>query len=167
MARFFRIFALLFTILAAIVLILYFLPDFLPEGGDLTNTNIPGIVDIEPGDVSHLPENRDKANEQVPAYSFTEDKALQETASLVEKAFASADTTKLKNLLTQESLEKYAGIYKFIQPEMAAYSKALASKKLVVKTEMYALYNLQDENGKTFSAEFAQVQPGVWKLVRF
>lgn len=41
------------------VVIIWNLPD--DEENVLTDTNIPGIVDIEPGDVSHLPENREAA----------------------------------------------------------------------------------------------------------
>jgi RNA polymerase subunit RPABC4/transcription elongation factor Spt4 len=138
------------------------------NGNDgLTGTDIPGIVDIEPGDVSHLPENRDKTTEQIPAATFEEGKALKKTAESVEKAFASADTTQLKNLLTPQSQKKYSGKFNAIQPEMSAYAKALASKKLILKTDIYALYIIEDEGGNKFSAEFAQVEPGVWKLVRF
>lgn len=167
MSRIFRFFALLLLLLAAVVIVLYFLPDPVPEGGGLTNTDIPGIVDIEPGDVSHLPENRDKLHGQPSPGSFTEERALKDATRMVEKAFASADTTQLKNSLTPESLKKYTGIFRYIQPDMEAYSKALASKKLVVKTEVFALYSIEDEDGRKFSAEFAQVEPGVWKLVRF
>lgn len=137
------------------------------ENQELTDANIPGIVDIEPGDVSHLPENRDKTTEQILPVSFNEEKALKTTTALVEKAFASADTTQLKNLLTPQSLKKYSGNFSAIQPEMPAYAKALASKKLILKTEIYALYSIEDKDGNKFPAEFAQVEPGVWKLVRF
>ncbi|WP_347839412.1 zinc-ribbon domain-containing protein [uncultured Draconibacterium sp.] len=39
----------------------------------LTDTNIPGIVDIEEGDVSHLPENRNKAQQKQAARKNTVD----------------------------------------------------------------------------------------------
>ncbi|WP_372949297.1 zinc ribbon domain-containing protein [Mariniphaga sp.] len=137
------------------------------DNDGLTGTNIPGIVDIEPGDVSHLPENRDKTTEQILPASFHEEKALKTTTTLVEKAFASADTTQLKNLLTPQSLKKYSGKFSAIQPEMAKYAKALTSKKLILKTDIYALYSIEDKDGNKFSTEFAQVESGVWKLVRF
>lgn len=167
LSKIFRLFILLLVLFVAIILVLYFLPGSSPEDEGLTDTNIPGIVDIEPEDVSHLPENRDKTTEQISSTSFKEEKALKETTALVENAFASADTTQLKSLLTAQSLKNYSGKYKAIQPEMAAYAKALKSKKLVLQTEVYALYSIEDESGNKFSAEFAQVEPGIWKLVRF
>ena len=141
--------------------------DFKTEQGlnELNTEGVDGIVDIEEGDVSHLPENRDKSIDQTLPASFVEEKALKTTTASVEKAFASADTTQLTQLLTSQSQKKYEGKFKAIQPEMEAYAKAFASKKLIVKTEIYALYSF--ENGNSITAEFAQVEPGVWKLVRF
>ncbi len=137
------------------------------DEGQLKGTDIPGIVDIEEGDLSHLPENRDNSFGEVAIIDFSEERALKETTQTVEKAFAAADTVQLKSLLTDESKKKYEGVFKSIQPEMSAYATAFDSKKLIAKTEIYALYLIEDEDGNEYTAEFAQVEPGVWKLVRF
>ncbi len=167
LSRIFRFFALLLLLLVALVVVLYFLPDSPPENGGLTGTNIPGIVDIEPGDVSHLPENRDKTTEQIPSKKPEEGKALKKTAESVENAFANADTTQIKQVLTETALQNYSGVFKEIQPYMQQYARAFKNRKLVSSTEVYKVYEFSDEKGNKYTAAFALQPEGEWKLVRF
>lgn len=135
--------------------------------GGLTGTNIPGIVDIEPGDVSHLPENRNKTTEQIPATTFEEGKALKKTAESVEKAFANADTTQIKQVLTETALKNYSGVFKEIQPYMQQYASAFKNRKLISSTGVYKVYEFSDDKGNKYTAAFALQPEGEWKLVRF
>ena len=135
--------------------------------GGLTGTNIPGIVDIEPGDVSHLPENRDKTTEPIPAKQMEEGKALKKTAESVEKAFANADTTQIKQVLTETALKNYSGVFKKIQPYMQQYASAFKNRKLVSSTGVYKVYEFSDDKGNKYTAAFALQPEGEWKLVRF
>jgi hypothetical protein len=134
---------------------------------ELTGTNIPGIVDIEPGDVSHLPENRDKATEQIPAKPMEEGKALKKTAESVEKAFANADTTQIKQVLTETALKNYSDVFKEIQPYMQQYASAFKNRKLISSTGVYKVYEFSDNKGNKYTAAFALQPEGEWKLVRF
>jgi uncharacterized membrane protein YvbJ len=133
----------------------------------LTGTNIPGIVDIEPGDVAHLPENRDKSTEQISARTFDEGKTLKKATESVEKAFANADTTQVKELLTETALKNYSGVFKQIQPYMQQYAGAFKKRKLVSSTPVYKVYEFTDDKGNNCSAEFVLQPEGEWKLVRF
>jgi hypothetical protein len=138
------------------------------NGNDgLTGTNIPGIVDIEPGDVSHLPENRDKTTEQIPVKQMEEGKALKKTAESVEKAFSNADTTQIKLVLTETALQNYSGVFKKIQPYMQQYASAFKNRKLVSSTGVYKVYEFSDDKGNKYTAAFALQPEGEWKLVRF
>jgi predicted nucleic acid-binding Zn ribbon protein len=167
LSRIFRLFALLLVLIVALVVVLYFLPDSSPKNEGLTGTNIPGIVDIEPGDVSHLPENRDKTTEQIPAKKLEEGKALKKTAESVEKAFANADTTQIKQVLTETALKNYSGVFKEIQPHMQQYASAFKNRKLISATGVYKVYEFSDNKGNKYTAEFALQPEGEWKLVRF
>ena len=167
LSRIFRFFALLLVLFFALVVVLYFLPDSSPENEELTGTNIPGIVDIEPGDVSHLPENRDKTTEPIPANQMEEGKALKKTAESVENAFANADTTQIKLILTETALQNYSGVFKKIQPYMQQYASAFKTRKLVSSTGVYKVYEFSDDKGNKYTAAFALQPEGEWKLVRF
>lgn len=50
---------------------------------------------------------------------------------------------------------------------MAKYAQAFKNRKLVMKSDIYALYSIKDNKGKKYTIEFAMVEQGVWKLVRF
>ena len=179
---FFRTILILASIVIGAAILIYVVNIFIEDDGDrvpstqktteneesqLTGTNIPGIVDIEPGDVSHLPENRNSDTEQTPAKSLVEGKVMKETAKNVENAFANADTTQIKLLLTETALKTYSGVFKEIQPHMQQYANAFKGRKLISSTGVYKVYEFTDSEGKKFTAEFALQPEGNWKLVRF
>jgi RNA polymerase subunit RPABC4/transcription elongation factor Spt4 len=137
------------------------------DNNGLTGTDIPGIVDIKPGDVSHLPENRNKTTEQIPATTFEEGKALKKSVESVEKAFANADTTQIKQVLTETALKNYSGVFKEILPYMQQYASAFKNRKLISSTDVYKVYEFSDDKGNKYTAAFALQPEGEWKLVRF
>ena len=98
---------------------------------------------------------------------LNESKSIKQVVSKVEEIFENADTTALKQILTETSLNTYKGVFSSIEPYMKEYAKAFKNRKLVAKTNMYSLYSFKDENGEKFTVAFAQVDKGVWKLVRF
>lgn len=133
----------------------------------LTGTNIPGIVDIEPGDVSHLPENRNKEPEQIQTEPIKEEQDIKKAAKKVEDAFVNADTEQIKLLLTESGLSTYSGILKEIQPHLAEYGKAFKNRKLITSTDIYQVYEFYDEKGGKYTAAFELQPDGDWKLTRF
>lgn len=150
---------ILFLVVAGITALWYLGKE--PKGtaidtGELTGTDIPGIVSID---------------DTMP------DDAIQETtvdtgnplqaAEAVEDAFARADTALLKQMLTPNSREIYKEAFKEIKPYMSEYSKAFSNRKLKMSSPIYALYEFTDEAGKKYTAEFALSDNGQWKLVRF
>lgn len=94
-------------------------------------------------------------------------KNIQAIAGTVEEVFAKSDTVGLKSLLTEASVEKYRGVYSEILPYMQDYAKAFKSRKLIWSNAFYAVYSFRDDQGTSFSAEFALTKDGNWKLVRF
>jgi hypothetical protein len=110
-------------------------------------------------------ETKSKSNERKPKPN--ERKSIKQVASQVEQIFENADTTALKQILTKTSLSTYDGVFTSIAPYMNDYASAFKNRKLEVNTTMYSLYSFKDKNGKKFTVEFAQVDDGVWKLVRF
>lgn len=134
---------------------------------DLTDTNIPGIVDIEPGDEGHLPENRNVDSKAISTTTFKEDKAIKNAAKSVEEAFENADITLLKQLLSESAQNQYSSVFEQIQPHMKDYADAFKERKLILSTEVYKEYEFSDKSGKKYSAAFAFQPDGSWKLVRF
>jgi len=114
-------------------------------------TNAPGSLTVE------VP----------PGKTIKESKNIQSIAGAVEEVFEKSDTTALKSLLTGASAEKYKGVYAEIRPYMNEYAKAFKTRKLVWSNAYYAVYSFRDEQGSSFSAEFAITEDGNWKLVRF
>jgi hypothetical protein len=94
-------------------------------------------------------------------------KNIQAIAGAVEEVFLKSDTTALKSILTEASAEKYKGVFTEIQPYMNEYAKAFKTRKLLWSNAFYAIYSFRDEQGTSFSAEFALTEDGNWKLVRF
>ncbi len=139
---------------------LYFLGDdpVDPVSGDntLTNTDIPGIVSID-----------DSISEEDPPEVYTDTGDPKQAAATVEEAFERADTSLLKQMLTPRSQEIYRDAFIEIKPYMSEYSKAFKNRKLKISTPIYSLYEFSDEDGKTYTAEFALSDDGQWKLVRF
>ena len=133
----------------------------------LTDTNIPGIVDIEPGDVSHLPENRTQQAEQIRMEPIVEAADIKKAAKTVEEAFVNADIAQIKLLLTESGLSSYSGILEEIQPHLAEYGKAFKNRKLITSTDIYQVYEFYDEKGGKFTAAFELQPDGNWKLTRF
>ena len=126
------------------------------EYGELTGTDIPGIVSID--DTM----SGETMNEITPDTGEP-----RQAAEAVEDAFARADTTLLKQMLTPNSREIYKEAFKEIKPYMNEYSKAFSNRKLKLSTPIYSLYEFTDEAGKKYTAEFALSDDGQWKLVRF
>ncbi|WP_346859222.1 zinc ribbon domain-containing protein [uncultured Draconibacterium sp.] len=133
----------------------------------LTDTNIPGIVDIEPGDESHLPENRSVDSKAISTTNFQEDKAIKKAAKSVEEAFEKADITLLKQQLSESAQSQYSGVFEQIQPHMKDYAGAFKKRKLISSTEAYKVYEFSAGSGEKYSAAFAFQPDGSWKLVRF
>jgi hypothetical protein len=133
----------------------------------LTDTNIPGIVDIEPGDNSHLPENRDNESEQIQYESIKEDEDLKKVAKKVEDAFAKADTTQIKLFLAGPALSAYAGAFNEMQPHMEEFGKAFKNRTLITATDIYQVYEYSDDKGGKYTAAFELQADGNWKLTRF
>lgn len=133
----------------------------------LTGTNIPGIVDIEPGDVSHLPENRDLESKAISTPTFVEGKAIKKAAEFVEEAFANGDVASLKQQLSESAQIKYGDVFEQIQPFMKNYAEAFKKRKLISSTEVYKVYEFSAGTGENYSAAFALQPDGSWKLVRF
>jgi ribosomal protein L37E len=133
----------------------------------LTDTNIPGIVDIEPGDESHLPENRNKESEQVQFKTIKENEDLKKVAKTVEVAFTKADTTQLKLLMAEPALSIYSGVFKEMQPYMEELGKAFKNRTLITATEIYQIYEFMDDKGEKYTAAFELQADGNWKLTRF
>lgn len=138
---------------------LYFSADLFDKSGtnatgELTGTDIPGIVSI---------------TDSISGNNLTQISSGNplEVAELTEKAFASADTNLLKQILTAQSLETYSAAFKEIQPYMAEYAKAFGNRKLVMSNNIYAVYSFTDETGTKYTAEFALGDEGKWKLIRF
>jgi len=94
-------------------------------------------------------------------------KNIQAIAEVAEEVFAKSDTVALKSILTEASVEKYRGVYSEILPYMQEYAKAFKTRKLLWSNAYYAVYSFRDEQGTSFSAEFALAEDGNWKLVRF
>jgi RNA polymerase subunit RPABC4/transcription elongation factor Spt4 len=92
---------------------------------------------------------------------------INQVANQVEQIFQDADTTALKQILTETSLTTYAGIFSSIQPYMKDYGKAFKNRNLEVNTTVYSLYSFKDKDGEEFTVEFSKLEDGVWKLVRF
>ncbi|MBL7903473.1 MAG: zinc ribbon domain-containing protein [Bacteroidales bacterium] len=139
---------------------LYFLGDE-PGNPDtdhtgLSNTDIPGIVSIDDS-ISGESHSEVQPDTGDPG----------QAAELVEEAFARADTSQLKQMLTINSQQIYKGVFTEIKPYMSEYSKAFKNRKLRISTPIYALYEFSGEDGKTYTAEFALSDNGQWKLVRF
>jgi hypothetical protein len=126
------------------------------EYGELTDTNIPGIVSID--DTM----SGETMNEITPDTGDP-----RQAAEAVEDAFARADTALLKQMLTPGSQEIYKEVLREIKPYMNEYSKAFSNRKLKLSTPIYSLYEFTDEAGKKYTAEFALSDDGQWKLVRF
>lgn len=107
------------------------------------------------------------ATEAPSGISKTDSKNIQAIAGAVEEVFAKSDTVALKSILTEASVEKYRGVYAEILPYMQDYAKAFKSRKLIWSNAFYAVYSFRDDQGTSFSAEFALNKDGNWKLVRF
>ena len=137
------------------------------DDSGLTDTNIPGIVDIEPGDVSHLPENRNSGTEQTQSMPIKEDAGISKAAKKVEDAFLNADIDQIKLLLSESGLAQYSNVLTELQPHLPEYGKAFKKRKLVTSTEIYQVYEFYDEKGGIFSAAFELQPDGNWKLTRF
>lgn len=139
---------------------LYFLGDdpfdMERKQAELTGTDIEGIVPVD-----------DTIQQEIVSETAIDAGDPVQAAIKVEDAFARADTSLLKQLLTPASLEVYHETFSEIQPYMSAYSKAFSKRKLKYSTPIYSLYEFTDETGKTFTAEFALCDDGQWKLVRF
>jgi len=126
------------------------------EQVELTGTDIPGIVSID-----------DTISEEAINETTPDTGDPKQAAETVEDAFARADTTLLKQMLTPNSLQIYKAAFKEIKPYMSEYSKAFSNRKLKISTPIYSLYEFTDESGKKYTAEFALSDNGQWKLVRF
>ena len=124
--------------------------------GELTGTDIPGIVSVD-----------DTVTEAAIAETNVDTGDPKQAAETVEDAFARADTTLLRQMLTPGSQVIYKEAFKEIKPYMSEYSKAFSTRKLKISTPIYALYEFMDVNGKKYTAEFALSDDGQWKLVRF
>jgi rRNA maturation endonuclease Nob1 len=133
------------------------------EEGQLSGTDIPGIVDIKPGDETATEIQAEKQK----VTSIKESGDIKESAEQVEEIFAKADTAQLKLLLTETSLKTYMGSFSAIKPYMAEYAKAFKNRKLINTTKNYALYSFKDAEGNEYTTEFALLGDGNWKLVRF
>lgn len=143
--------------------------DYKAEQGieTLDTEGIDGIVDIEEGDVSHLPENRKGQPEQIKTEAIKEEADIKQAAKSVEDAFANADTTQLKNLLTESALSAYSSAFKEMMPYMKDLSKAFKKRKLITSTEIYQIYEFEDDKGEKYTAAFELQPNGDWKLTRF
>lgn len=139
---------------------LYFLGDDPPipgqDEGGLTGTDIPGIVSVD-----------DSSSNETVTEIPVETGDPQQAAETVEEAFARADTSLLKQMLTPHSQEIYKDAFREIKPYMSEYSKAFKNRKLKVSTPIYALYEFTGDDGQKYTAEFALSDDGQWKLVRF
>ncbi len=179
---FFKVVLILVLLVAALITIFYYVGDWEDDknteqkAGKLDADNIPGIVDIEEGDVSHLPENRNRDRNRSQddtqpldyrTQEFEETRAMKEACKSVEDAFASADIHQLKNLLSEQSKLNYANLPDDIQPHMKSYAEAFKNRKLALKTDMYALYEFTDKKGQKYTVEFALNEKGEWELTRF
>ncbi len=140
----------------------------------LDTEGVDGIVDIEEGDVSHLPENRTKKQNQTQSASSTYEagksiktKEIKEACNTVEKAFENADIEQVKSLLTEQGKLNYANLLDDIQPYMKDYAKAFKNRKLVASDKYFAIYSFKDNEGNEYTVEFALNDSGEWKLVRF
>jgi RNA polymerase subunit RPABC4/transcription elongation factor Spt4 len=168
LAFLFKTFVIVLILFIAAITLLYFASDWLDEPKDiLTDTNIPGIVDIEPGNDNNPVIPDTETSDQPIATPVKESNDVKELSEMVELAFAKADTVLLKQLLTETSLEKYSGVFKEIQPYMTEYANAFKNRKLVHSNSIFSLYAFEDEEGNKFTAEFASTGNGNWKLVRF
>lgn len=152
---------LLIVLLAAAGLTaLYFLGDDPPipgqDEGGLTGTDIPGIVSVD-----------DSSSNETVTEIPVETGDPRQAAETVEEAFARADTSLLKQMLTPHSQEIYKDAFREIKPYMSEYSKAFKNRKLKVSTPIYALYEFTGDDGQKYTAEFALSDDGQWKLVRF
>jgi predicted nucleic acid-binding Zn ribbon protein len=143
--------------------------EFKTEQGlnELDTEGIEGIVDIEPGDESHLPENRNKEPKQTQIESINEDADIRKAAKTVEDAFTKADTTQLKLLLTESALVSYSGAFKEMQPYMQELGEAFKNRKLITATDIYQIYEFVDDKGEKYTAAFELQPDGNWKLTRF
>ncbi len=144
------------------------------QGIELNTEGVDGIVDIEEGDVGHLPENRNEqqnnsqSNPSAPAIQKnSEAKDLKTICDEVEEAFVNADAEKIKSLLTDQSKTNYANLLDDIEPYLKEYANCFKTKKLIAADDYFALYSLKDENGTELTVEFALSESGDWKLVRF
>ena len=153
-------FLFLLVLIVGGITALYYLgddPGFPQNGqGELTGTDIPGIVSID----ETMPED-------AIVETAVEPGDPRQAAKTVEDAFARADTAMLKQMLTPTSREIYKEAFREIKPYMNEYSKAFSKRKLKISTPIYSLYEFTDEDGKKYTAEFVLSDDGQWKLVRF
>ena len=130
---------------------------------ELSDSNIPGIVDVESGDDNLLSKNEKSEPNTLPASIPN----LNSASTYMQNVFETADTTALKSLLRETSRENYKDIFSEIQPYMTEYAKAFKNRKLVYSNDFFAVYKFKDSDGKEYSVEFSQNGDGNWKLVRF
>lgn len=141
--------------------------DVTEKADGLADTDIPGIVDIEPGAENYTANPDKNISRNLPNNAIKESSDVKELSKMVEVAFAKADTTLLKQLLTETSLEKYKGVFQEIEPYMAEYAKAFKTRKLIRSNQIFSLYSFEDDEGNIFTAEFTSTGNGNWKLARF
>lgn len=157
---FWKSFLVLVLLIVGGITALYFIGDEpgIPGIGqrELTGTDIPGIVSID-----------DTLLEDAMEEITVDTGDPQQAAKTVEDAFARADTTLLKQMLTPTSREIYKEVFREIKPYMGEYAKAFSNRKLKISNSIYSLYEFTDEDGKKYTAEFVLSDDGQWKLVRF
>jgi hypothetical protein len=167
---FFKGILILILILAGAIAVIYFTTDWLDEVKkewdkiQMENTGTGSSANIS------SPETNTPISaptEVPPGITVKESKNIQAIAGAVEEVFEKSDTTALKSILTEASAEKYKGVFTEIQPYMNEYAKAFKTRKLLWSNAFYAIYSFRDEQGTSFSAEFALTEDGNWKLVRF
>ena len=122
-----------------------------------------GDIDDEQNDALRGRENNAPIQYQAP----TETKQMIEASNKVENAFKNGDVNALKALLSKQSRNNFENISNDIKPQMKDYANAFSNRKLVLNTNIYALYEFKDKNGKRYTAEFSLNENGEWKLVRF
>jgi len=143
--------------------------DYKTEQGieTLDAEGVDGIVDIEEGDVSHLPENRKGEAEILKSKPIVEGKDIKKAAKLVEDAFVKSDITALKLLLSESAKKRYSGALNEIQPHMKNYANAFKNRKLVTSTDICKMYEFKDTKGQVYTVAFELQPDGEWKLTRF